>query len=586
MRGREPHRLAVHRRRRVAVAVVAALAIALVATACQLNREAMGCLASQPDSAQDYAAAFAQRSGPWNGGDVAHVVRLDHGRLLWLFGDTYMDRSSTEFQHSSLVLQEGTCFTALTTGSPGSRTAPLTSSDTNTWDWPVGGDYNSTTGQATILSIRVAATDGTVPGWNFEVVGSDTAVVSFAADGSVSSTVGVPAPAPQGVAGLHWDSLSTVGDSVYVYGWTIDSTHVVARATTATFATGPWEYWNGSDWSTSFATAAPMIFDRTALATLNVVAVTGGYLASAKSWDTVSTDLWAWFSTSPSGPWTWVAEVADTPPVRPGWVSYDAAVVWLPGAGWTAIWSQSPLSEADQDVSLYGPRFAAVSDPFIAGLRPRVIGGGGNPFGSLDVAQGVPGGVSVAGWAIDPDTTAPIQVHVYVDNAAIALTANANRPDVAAVFPAYGADHGYTANLATGPGRHQVCAYGIDIGGGPNTQLACQTVVVPGGNPFGSLDAVTTAPGTISIDGWAIDPDTTAPIQVHIYIDNAAVAVTANGARPDVAAVFPAYGADHGYTANLHAATGRHQVCAYGINIGSGNSNTQLACRTVVVPGG
>ena len=39
------------------------------------------------------------------------------------------------------------------------------------------------------------------------------------------------------------------------------------------------------------------------------------------------------------------------------------------------------------------------------------------PFGWLDVATGGPGNLQVAGWAIDPETAAPIDVHLSVDGA-------------------------------------------------------------------------------------------------------------------------------------------------------------------------
>ena len=63
------------------------------------------------------------------------------------------------------------------------------------------------------------------------------------------------------------------------------------------------------------------------------------------------------------------------------------------------------------------------------------------PFGSVDVAAQTTGdSVVVAGWAIDPDTTAPIAVAVYVDGVNTSVvTADGSRDDVATVYPAFGA---------------------------------------------------------------------------------------------------------------------------------------------------
>jgi SpoIID/LytB domain protein len=102
-------------------------------------------------------------------------------------------------------------------------------------------------------------------------------------------------------------------------------------------------------------------------------------------------------------------------------------------------------------------------------------------------------------------------------------------------------------------------------------------------NPFGAIDAVTTGPLRVTAAGWAIDPDTNAPIMVQMYIDGRANALTwATGPRPDVGAALPAYGPNHGYTLTMATTPGTHTVCLYGINTGPGTS-TQFGCRAVTV---
>jgi hypothetical protein len=86
--------------------------------------------------------------------------------------------------------------------------------------------------------------------------------------------------------------------------------------------------------------------------------------------------------------------------------------------------------------------------------------------------------VTVSGWTLDPDTTASIPVHIYVDAAGTAFTANRDRPDVGAVYPALGAAHGFSETVAATPGSHQVCAYGINTGPGGPALLGCRTVTV------------------------------------------------------------------------------------------------------------
>jgi hypothetical protein len=104
-------------------------------------------------------------------------------------------------------------------------------------------------------------------------------------------------------------------------------------------------------------------------------------------------------------------------------------------------------------------------------------------------------------------------------------------------------------------------------------------VVLPS-NPLGSLDVVRTDPDGIKVRGWAIDPDVTGPITVALYVQGAgASTVTADSSRPDLATLFPAYGKDHGFVATIPGSSGKHTICAYGINKGAG-ANTLIGCAT------
>jgi len=103
-------------------------------------------------------------------------------------------------------------------------------------------------------------------------------------------------------------------------------------------------------------------------------------------------------------------------------------------------------------------------------------------------------------------------------------------------------------------------------------------------SPFGHVDSVATGPRTITAAGWAIDPDSTGPILVQMYIDGHANALTwANRARPDVGAVYPTAGPLHGFALTMPTTPGGHTVCLYAINTGPGTSRP-LGCRAVNVP--
>ncbi|MBI3256438.1 MAG: hypothetical protein HYZ59_01470 [Actinobacteria bacterium] len=218
-----------------------------------------------------------------------------------------------------------------------------------------------------------------------------------------------------------------------------------------------------------------------------------------------------------------------------------------------------------------------------ASPTPSVAFASSNPVGSFDVGSMAPGGLRIAGWALDPDSTDPIGVHVYVNGTFVrALDANASRPDIGSAYPGFGDSHGFDTGIRANPGSFNVCAYGINTGPGDNVLLGCRVVNVPG-DPFGSFDVGTMAPGGTRLAGWAIDADTASPIGVHVYVDNAfAGAFDASVDRPDIGSAYPGFGDAHGFDTVLSIAPGFHTVCAYGINQGGG-ANALIGCRWVMV---
>jgi hypothetical protein len=210
-----------------------------------------------------------------------------------------------------------------------------------------------------------------------------------------------------------------------------------------------------------------------------------------------------------------------------------------------------------------------------------------HPIGNLDAVARVPGGVELNGWAIDPDTSAPISVHVYVGSEFRAVSADVSRPDVAAAFPGYGRNHGFGVTIPMAQGSYPVCVYAINVGAGsPYSVLGCRTLVVSH-TPFGNVDMVRRVPGGIEASGWTIDPDEAAPTDMDVYVDGGfAGRYPAGQSRPDVAAAYPGYGAQHGFFVSVPAITGRvSTVCFFAIGRGPGAVNPALACLAVDLTG-
>ncbi|MCU1658308.1 MAG: Fibronectin type protein [Pseudonocardiales bacterium] len=204
------------------------------------------------------------------------------------------------------------------------------------------------------------------------------------------------------------------------------------------------------------------------------------------------------------------------------------------------------------------------------------------PFGHVDVIRQAPTGIAIGGWAIDPDSTAPIHVDVYVDGHGTRLSASASRSDIARRYPTYGTAHGFGVTLPAAQGVHTVCVYAINVSAGNNVGLACERITI-NYNPIGQVESVKQTTTGFTVAGWALDPNTPDPIHVDVYLDGKGTRLTATGARPDLAARYPGSGTAHGFAASFPGGQGTHSLCVYAINVGAGTMNPSLGCRPVVL---
>ncbi|WP_170223972.1 S8 family serine peptidase, partial [Cellulomonas cellasea] len=103
--------------------------------------------------------------------------------------------------------------------------------------------------------------------------------------------------------------------------------------------------------------------------------------------------------------------------------------------------------------------------------------------------------------------------------------------------------------------------------------------------PVGNFEQLTASGTSVTLSGWAVDPDVAAPIDVHFYVNGAwGGSTSTTRVRTDVAAAYPGTGNQHGFSRSFTAGAGTHQVCAYAIDTESAAS-TPLGCRSVTVAG-
>ncbi|MDQ1719641.1 MAG: peptidoglycan DL-endopeptidase CwlO [Pseudonocardiales bacterium] len=243
---------------------------------------------------------------------------------------------------------------------------------------------------------------------------------------------------------------------------------------------------------------------------------------------------------------------------------------------------------------------AAVTVGVMAESSPAGAASAHDPRGALDSLVLKGSTASFAGWVADPDMSGTVRVVVSLDSTPVSSTlANQLRADVAKVYPKYGPRRGFSGSLALAAGKHTVCLTAGDLGVGSDTRLGCKTFTVPKiagestasakstKKPIGAFDWFYYSVGshTLSVRGWALDPDTPKPIYVDLMVDGQSLGSAVAGvARPDVAKLYRLYGANHGfaYTMAAPVAPGNYQICAVAVNAGAGG-NTILPCRVITI---
>ncbi len=207
---------------------------------------------------------------------------------------------------------------------------------------------------------------------------------------------------------------------------------------------------------------------------------------------------------------------------------------------------------------------------------------GGSPVGGVDAIESRADRVVVRGWAVDPDTTLPAVMHFYVDGTFdSAVLADRERSDL----PFGIRNGGFVGAMLLSPGPHEIKVFALDrVGGNRVTLLGVYSVDPRSGSPFGALQDVSANGSVLTVQGWAIDPDTTRAIGVHVYVDG----VYAGGGRADrtrdnVGRRFPAYGPDHGFRFDLDLAPGQHEVCVYAIDKAGDHAPNVMGCTQVTI---
>lgn len=274
-----------------------------------------------------------------------------------------------------------------------------------------------------------------------------------------------------------------------------------------------------------------------------------------------------------------VAAAFGKPDFRYG---YSITVPLRPGSHRLCVYA------IDYDTHYANPAIGCVSltGPAVSGALDTTGVGG---------IQGVPSAhpvVTLDGWAFDPGRpTAAVPIHVYdrgPDGSlrGASFSTDVARPDVAAVFPGAGERQGFSVKvtLSSVVGKHEVCVYAISVTGLTAGRPGCLTITVFA-SVVGSLDTVRAVrAGQIMLSGWSVDPsDPASTVSNSPTTLSDFPRIPGTLYRPDVAAVYPSYGANHGFEGYALMTPGVREVCVGGTTEFGSNRGGVFGCRTVTM---
>ncbi len=255
-------------------------------------------------------ARYGNTSGEWSGADSTYSVRLKNGARAWIFSDTFYgpvnaDGSrpqDTTFVNNSIVLQHGSrLIDTITGGTAAAPDAIIPPRSTTSWYWLGDGEL-SKDGRTLFLGALNFSKFAPYGMWDF---GWDATYIASVDTRTWQLTAMVPAPSDNGIQWASW--YQRLGGHTYIYGVEdlgLEKFMHIARVKGDRLdEPARWQFWTGSDWSTTEADSA-----RVMPGVGNEYSVTpyrDGYLLVTQNTNELfSSTVLGYTSCSPTGPFT------------------------------------------------------------------------------------------------------------------------------------------------------------------------------------------------------------------------------------------------------------------------------------------
>jgi hypothetical protein len=285
-----------------------------------------GTPSSCPTPAPTTAAAYEQLIRGGIGGkkytaDDGQSARLPNGKVLWVFGDTFVRPEAQPnggvFINNNFILTDKGCAQAVSGPNDAQGQPTSTVKPTGAFDKPGVTDYYWPNipfmdGNTMYMFMGHMYNDAS----GFHMIGQDLA--QFDVSGPVPVLTGLhqtPGSVSDGETAPAWgSSVLRTSDFTYIYGtvekheaWVWGKYYYVARVPNGQVANpAAWQYWGGASWVTNQATAAVIIPGTVGVGSTATVyqRTDGSYVLVSKKFDIIGGDIVAWTASSPAGPWT------------------------------------------------------------------------------------------------------------------------------------------------------------------------------------------------------------------------------------------------------------------------------------------
>ena len=266
--------------------------------------------------ATEYNEFFTRYGNGWTGGDGAYSMPLPDGRVLWSFGDSFIDtvypnrtRPGSPFARNSFMIQQGMEATSYFQGTASQPQAYVANPRPGEWYWP--GDGTVHNNRVYMLMLRFKNEGSGMFGFQFQ--GTDLAVFSLP-DFQLLRLK----PILNSQHALLGATVMEQGQYLYLYSsyeGGFGKTCLASRIKFNELETGL-QWWTGAGWST---TAGEVAFlkranglDVMVSSQFSVFEKDGQYYLLTQE-DFFGSGIYLYQSASPTGPWGDKTLVYETP---------------------------------------------------------------------------------------------------------------------------------------------------------------------------------------------------------------------------------------------------------------------------------